>query len=335
MKATKVCILVFFTLLFSTTLVAQKSKVSALDQQLTFTCDNNFLLFNGEDGYYTSGLFLRYDRLRSKTWQQAAKQIFSFEVGQQIYTAHSRKILPNPTQQFPGGLDEIDRPIAGYLYGKASLNTVFKSHKFLSIGISVGSIGQNSLGRETYAFWHRVIGVKEHWNWVWDHQVEEKLGLNLHSTFATPLLAEARRLQITPITESTVGTSFIDFTQAILFQYGKLLTITNSSYWHTKLQPTADEGSRRHELFFYYKPSLSYQLYNATIEGGRFNEQQGISLSPEPFVFSHEIGLRFSSPRYCLAYQFVLQSKEAKSQFRNQAYGSLVLSFRFGRAING
>jgi lipid A 3-O-deacylase len=323
------------SILFPTALLAQETKAQAFNQQLTFTCDNNFLLFNGEDGYYTSGLFLKYDRLRSKTWQGAAKQIFSFEAGQQIYTAHSRKILPNPTQQFPGGLDEIDRPIAGYLYGKASLNTVFKNHKFLSLGISVGSIGQNSLGRETYAFWHRVIGVKAHWNWVWDHQVEDKLGLNLHGAFATPLLAEARRLQITPITESTLGTSFIDFTQAMLFQYGRLLSIANSSYWHTKLQASADKGSRMHELFFYYKPSLSYQLYNATIEGGRFNEQQGISLSPEPFVFSHEVGLRFSTTRYCLAYQFVLQSKEAKSQFRNQAYGSLVLAFRFGRAING
>ncbi len=333
MKSTKVFILLAFSTLFSPDLVAQKSKSLAFNQQLTFTCDNNFLLFNGEDGYYTSGLFLKYDRLRSKTWQGAAKQIFSFEAGQQIYTAHSRKILPNPTQQFPGGLDEIDRPIAGYLYGKASLNTVFKNHKFFSLGISVGSIGQNSLGRETYAFWHRVIGVKEHWNWVWDHQVEDKLGLNLHGAFATPLLAEARRLQITPITESTVGTSFIDFTQAILFQYGKLLSITNSSYFHTKLQATADEGSSIHELFFYYKPSLSYQLYNATIEGGRFDEQQGISLNPEPFVFSHEIGLRFSTPRYCLAYQFVLQSKEARGQFRNQAYGSLILAFRFGRTL--
>jgi lipid A 3-O-deacylase len=328
-KASLVAILLLFSIIQTTR--SQHREVAAFNQQLTFTCDNNFLLFNGDDGYYTSGLFLRYDRLRSKTLPNVAKQTLSFETGQQIYTAHSRKILPNPTQQFPGGLDEIDRPIAGYLYAKVSVKTVFENKKLLSLGISVGSIGQNSFGRETYAFWHRVIGVKEHWNWVWDHQVEDALGANVHGTFAAPLLRKVEHLQITSVTDATAGTSFINFTQAFLFQYGKLLSISNSSYWNTKLNTVASAESSRHELFVYYKPALSYQLYNATIEGGRFDEQQGIIGSPEPWGLTHEIGLRFSTTRYCLAYQFVVQSKEAKRQFRNQAYGSLSMAYRFAR----
>jgi hypothetical protein len=310
---------------------AQDPETVAFNQQLTFTCDNNFLLFNGEDGYYTSGLFVRYDRLRNKPSPNVVKQVFSYELAQQIYTAHSRKILPNPTQQFPGGLDEIDRPIAGYLYAKASLSSVFKNNKLLVVGLSVGSIGNNSFGRESYAFWHRVIGVKEHWNWVWDYQVEDSWGANVHVTFAAPLLSKSKHFQITPISKATVGTSFTDFTQAVMLQYGKLLSIAGSSYWNTRLAASPNAESSLTELFVYYKPALSYQLYNATIEGGRFNEtQQGIIAAPEPLVLAHEFGVRFSTSRYCLAYQLVLQSKEAKSQFRTHAYGSLVVACRFG-----
>lgn len=310
---------------------AQQKERMHFNQQLTFNSDNNFLLFNGDDGYYTSGLFLRYDRLRNTPSPKAVKQIFSYELAQQMYTAHSRKILPNATQQFPGGLDEIDRPIAGYLYMKASLNTVFRNNNLLVLGVSAGSIGSNSFGRETYAFWHSLIGVKEHWNWVWDYQVEDALGANVHGTFAVPLLSKTERFQVTSVTEATVGTSFTDFTQAVLLQYGKVLSVAGSSYWHTKLAASENAASNYRELFVYYKPALSYQLYNATIEGGRFNnEQRGIVSVPEPLVLAHEFGLRFSTPRYCLAYQLVFQSKEAKSQFRNQAYGSLTMAFRFG-----
>lgn len=327
-KTALITLLLFSGVICVTT--AQHKGAVAFNQQLTFTCDNNFLLFNGDDGYYTSGLFLRYDHLRNKP---ASKQVLSYEIAQQLYTAHSRKILPNATQQFPGGLVEIDRPIAGYLYAKASLTTVFKNNKLLLLGMSVGSIGDNSFGRESYAFWHRVIGVKEHWNWVWDHQVEDALGVNVHGTFAAPLLNKAERFQVTSVTEATLGTSFTDFTQAVMLQYGKLLPMAGSSYWHTRLANTPNAERGRHELFVYYKPALSYQLYNATIEGGRFNEtQQGIIAAPEPLVLAHEVGVRFSTPRYCLAYQFVLQSKEAKSQFRQQTYGSLTMAFRFTKS---
>lgn len=53
---------------------------------------------------------------------KADKTILSLEVGQKIFAAHSRKILPSPNipLNIPGGIDQIDRPIAGYLFGKFS-----------------------------------------------------------------------------------------------------------------------------------------------------------------------------------------------------------------------
>lgn len=313
------------------TVNGQKKKTFVAREQISFTCDNNFFLFNGDDGYYTSGVFLRYDRLVTKPSAKAMKRIASYEIGQKMYTAHSRKILPGPTPNSPDGLDQIDRPIAGNLYGKATLSTLYSHHTLLAMSLSIGTIGENSFGSQTYAFWHQVIGVKEHWNWVWEYQVKGGMGMNVHATFAQSLIGRERPLlQITPITKASLGTHFTDLSQEVLIQLGKLQTMASSSYWHTRLQTGIEPEENRRELFLYYKPTLRYQLYNATIEGGMFSNDKGpIVAEPEPLVFAHEIGIQFSTPRYSLAYQVVFQSKEAKGQFYNQSHGSLFVALRF------
>ncbi|NBP68154.1 MAG: DUF2219 family protein [Cytophagia bacterium] len=318
---------IFFSI--STHIFAQKNQKENFNQQITFTGDNNFLLFNGDDGYYTSGVFLRYDRLRSKSLHK--KQVFSFELGQQLYTAYSRKILPNPTSQFPGGLSQIDRPVAGYLFAKSSLSTVFNNNILLSVGVSAGSVGNHSYGREIYAFWHSVVGVKSHWNWVWDYQVEDKLGANAHVTVALPVVHNNQRFQLTPVTEATAGTSFTELTQAVVIQYGRLLKMHNSSFWQTRLQSNSDPENNTFELFLYLKPAITYQLYNATIEGSRYaSEQRGITDKPMSWVGSYTAGLCFAKARYSLSYQFVVQTREAKRQFHHQSHASISMTYRFG-----
>ena len=147
-------VLFVLVVLFKLSAVCQSQK--AMRQQLTFTCDNNFLLFNGEDGYYTNGVFLRYDRINRNTKASSVKKIFSYEVGQMIYTAHSRKILPKPSGNFPGGIEQIDRPIAGYLFGKALYSSFYHDRSMLGFGVSVGTIGEHSFGRSVQEYWEAV-----------------------------------------------------------------------------------------------------------------------------------------------------------------------------------
>ncbi|GHN01154.1 hypothetical protein WSM22_26430 [Cytophagales bacterium WSM2-2] len=306
----------------------QETDAKTKRHQLTFTCDNDFLLFKGEDGYYTNGVFIRYDRISVKP-STAIKRIYSYELGQMIYTAHSRKILPtsNPVNA-PVGIDQIDRPIAGYLYGKVTRTTFYNERTLLALGVSLGSTGDNSFGKDVLEFWHRMIGVKDYWNWVWNYQVKSELGINLHSTFARSLIQSHSSFQITPVTQATLGTTFTNLSQAVLFQFGKLQPMSSSSYWHSRLQ-LAPTG-RQPELFLYYRPEIKYQVYNATIQGGMFTADKGPILSDiKPFVFSHEVGVRFSVPRYCIGYNVVFQSKEAASQFDGEWYASMMVAFRY------
>ena len=298
--------------------------------QITFLCDNNFFLFNGQDGYYTSGLFLKYDRLSAKP-RGGLKKIFSFEAGQMIYNAHSRKILPVNQPNFPGGVEQIDRPIAGYLFGKLSTSFFYSNNSMLKLGAFVGSTGKYSYGKDVQEFWHHVIGVKDYWNWIWDYQVNTEWSVNTQGVFAKSLLpANQPIFQITPVTQATLGTAFTNASQAVLFQFGKIRPMSSSSYWNSRLQVTATTDHRPIEVFIFYQPKVSYQLYNATVRGGLFITDKGPIISAvKPFVFSQEAGIRFSTTRYCIGYHLTFQTREAANQFYRQSFGSIMGAIRF------
>jgi len=327
----------FFLFLFVTLALdarCQTDDKKVMRQQISLLCDNDFFLFNGEDGYYTNGLFLRYDRVSAKPSTHLVKKIFSYELGQMIYNAHSSHILPNANNgiNLPGGIEQIDRPIAGYLYGKFSMTLFYNEPQMLSFGVSVGTTGQNSLGQDVQQFWHNVIGVKGYWNWVWAYQVKNEVSMNVHTTYAKSLIDREKnsRFQITPVSQATLGTAFINLSQSVLFQFGKLRSMSSSSYWLSRIGTSNILEHGGIEWFLYYKPEVGYQLYNATIQGGLFNTDKGPILSDvSPFVFSHEIGVRFSSLRYCVGYSVSFRSKEAKSQFSNESFASIFLSYRF------
>ena len=329
------CILLFILISCSFSGSCQQRDSAVLHSQLILSCDNNFFLLNGEDGYYTSGLFLKFQHLNRHTSSTFLKRIFSYEIGQEIYTAHSRKILPSPNNQLkiPGGIEQIDRPIAGYLFGKVKLSTFHKENSIWEVGVSIGSIGKNSQAQSVQEFWHEIIGVKEYWNWVWDYQVKNEVGINLHGSYAHSLLnsKQGTYLQLTPITQATLGTLFTDVSQAVLLQIGKLRPISSSAGWFSRLQTNAIvKEDRPTELFLFYKPEVKYQIYNATIQGGLLSDDKGPILSEvEPFVLSHKMGIQFSVPRFSLGYAITFQSREAQHQFFQQSYGSLVGSFSF------
>jgi lipid A 3-O-deacylase len=300
-------------------------------QQLTISCDNNFFLLNGDDGYYTSGMFIKYSRISPKE-SGTSKTIFSYEIGQEIYNAHSRKILPIKSTSIPGGIEEIDRPIAGYLFGKVTRSTFLKDHKMFELGISIGTIGANSFGRNVQEFWHSKIGVKDYWNWVWDYQVTNAVGVNAHGTFGYSLIKQPKSFfQLTPVTQATLGNTFTNFSQAMLFQVGRLRLMSSSTFWNSRLQLTqASTDGRAVEWFLFYKPEIKYQLYNATIQGGYFKSDKGPIISDiKPFVVTHEVGVRFSVPRFSVGYTVVFQSREARGQFYRQSYASLIGSLCF------
>jgi lipid A 3-O-deacylase len=316
-------IVCFFVCLFSFSVsYAQPGEPKSFSQQLSLTNDNDRYLFQGKDGYYTNGLAINYTRVK-KNKKSNNKQVNDFEIGQKLYTPYSRKIYV-PSQ--------IDRPVTGYLYGKFTRSNFLKSNQLWQWGISVGTIGKASQGRALQNMFHKIINVNsDWWGWIWEYELKSEPGLNLHSRYAIGLLDEkSTLLQITPVTQATLGSNFTNISQGLLFQFGKLNLLSQSSYWNATVQHKELTQSNKTEVFFYYHPEIMYQLYNATVQGGMFRKDKGpITCSIEAFVVTHQLGALLSVNRYTLKIETTFRSKEASSQRFNQKYGSVHVAYRF------
>ncbi len=275
----------------------------------------------GKDGYYTNGIMFNYSKIHHSKNPSYIKQVDLFEIGQKLFTPFSRKIY---------NVDEIDRPVTGYLYLQFLRTGFLKNHQFFEFGISAGTIGKAAFGEEMQNSYHNLIDINSSlWGWIWDYQLKSAFGINIHGKYAKSLLDQDNSfVQITPVSQLTLGTMFTNASEGVLFQFGKLNPQSESVYWNAAMQEK--QHNYHSELFFYYYPEVTWQLYDATVQGGLFRKDKGSIVSePEPFVFLHQLGAVYSFKRYSLRMAVTFKSKVAKSQQYNHKYGSLEVNYRF------
>lgn len=314
--------IIFFLVLGWNRSVSQEKKEAGFKHQLTFTLDNDVLAFKGTDRYYTNGLFLQYSMLRNSSGKNVVKQIDEVELGQKIYNAFRRQI---------NIVDEMDRPIAGYLYGKYSRAKFTSNSQLYKYGLSVGTIGKASLSEQLLKVIHPLLKITNYWTWVYDYQLKDEVGFNVHGKYAfSAIKTPGTKVQVSPETNVTLGTSFTNISQSLHFQYGKFNQMFESEFWKSRLGDRSANGSLKKEFFLFYEPELFCQVYSATIQGGMFRKNKGpIVSSPKTFVLYNNLGVMYSSGSFSTSFQYVTQSREAKHQKDKHAYGRLKLSYCF------
>src|SRR5688572_3133182 len=102
-------------------------------KEVSIVTDNDRYLLQGKDGYYTNGISFAYHVISGRA-SKNIKRISSFELGQKIFNPYSRKIFT---------ADQIDRPVAGYLYG-SYVSSAFRHRQLLRWGFSIGTVGTSS-----------------------------------------------------------------------------------------------------------------------------------------------------------------------------------------------
>jgi hypothetical protein len=299
----------------------QHNAANHFSKQLSFITENDYYLMQGKDGYYTNGIIFNYSAIHRSKSTSFIKQVDQFEIGQKMYTAFSRKIFTP---------DQIDRPVTGYLYGQFLRTGFLRRRQFFQWGISAGTIGKASLAEALQNSYHRLIHINtSYWGWVWDYQLKSAFGANLHAKYAKALVKKEHSiLQVTPVTQLTLGSIFTNASESLLFQFGKMNVQSESGYWNAALHDK--QVNFTSEIFFYYYPQLTWQLYDATVQGGLFNKDKGPMVSePEPFVLLHQLGAMYSFKRYSLRMAVTFKSEVAKSQRFNHKYGSLQFTYQF------
>lgn len=302
----------------------QLKSSKAFSEQLTLITDNDRYLLQGKDRYYTNGLMFHYSRVVTPEKTSVIKRVDQYELGQKLFTPFSRKIYV---------IEDIDRPVTGYLYAKYTRSNFIQNNQLWQWGASIGTIGEASLGQDMQNTFHKIINVNsDWWGWIWQHQLKSEPGFNLHARYARGLINNNNHslFQITPVSHATLGTSFTNFSQGLLLQIGKFNQHLNSAYWNASVQDKQTSQSNQTELFFYYYPEAMYQVYNATVQGGMFRKDKGMLVSSiEPFVMTHQVGALFSMHRYTVRLEATFQTKEAKSQRFAHDYGTIAVSYRF------
>jgi lipid A 3-O-deacylase len=290
--------------------------------------DNDSYLFQGSDRYYTDGIFVYYRHaLKVAANSSLQNKVLGFEAGQKIFNPQTGSIFYN-------GIDDpryIDRPFAGYLYVGSTLNLLYKNESNLKLGAQIGIVGPGAFGKEVQDFVHDNFGFYHPSGW--EYQIDNNLELNLSAEY-NKLLARSSWIDVSLTSYANLGNGFTGAGAGALVRFGAFNQLFNSvSTQSTAIQSRGFAPLHDHELFFYYKPQLNVVAYDATVQGSLFGSRSASSMeitrTPEPFVFSNQLGLGYSGKRFVLDVAAIFHTRDVKEMVQSHQWAAVTLLYRF------
>lgn len=305
-----------FFLLLSIRLTGQNATV-----ELGLITDNDLYTSSKNDQYYTNGLQLFYRYLSKKENPALIKKINEFRIGQFMYMP--RKIYVDEEEK-------VDRPFAGYLFGEYGNSLFYTNQSVLKKYVQIGFIGSNSFADRVQSGTHKLFHYTSFEEW--DYQIKNDLGIQLYGMYSKPILHSIQNntFDFNWQSEAKIGTVFNSLSTTVVARIGfkKLLPISDSNFYGASI--SRGKSLNETEFYFYMAPSFNIQFYDATIQGGLFNNDSPVTFDIKPFRFNGEAGLRYRKNNWNLSYAFVYRGKEVKFH-RNIGYfyGSIMLSYLF------
>ena len=235
--------------------------------------DNDSLLLNRSDGFYTSGL--RLTRQFSLPAASGGSTRVGWRIGQELYTASDINLPP----QFVG---PPDHPYAGWLYGGLFRETREPDGSYRRFGLDLGCLGPCAGGRATQTTLHRIIDQPKPEGW--SRQVRNEAGAVLYADIAPMRWQFGRQVDLTPSVKARFGNIYTDLAASLLLRAGNL--------------EAANEGSALHG---YARLQARAVGYNATLQGGYFSNDNPHVVSPKRLVGEVEVGLRWTVGRVMLS----------------------------------
>jgi lipid A 3-O-deacylase len=288
--------------------------------------DNDSYLLQGSDRYYTDGIFFYYRHaldIQGNTKLQ--NKVLGFEFGQKIFNPQSGSIFYNGADQ----PNLIDRPFAAYLYVGSTLNFLYKDESNLKIGAQIGTVGAAALGTQVQDFVHDNFGFYHPSGW--EYQVNNDFEINLSAEY-NRLLARGDWIDVSLASYVNLGNGFTGAGVGPLLRLGSFNQLFNS----VSTQSTVSRGEvpgllHKHELFFYYKPQINYVAYDATIQGGLFDNHSGLEITKdkEPFIFSQQFGVAFTTNRFVFDIAAIFHTLDDKEMIQSHQWGAVTGLYRF------
>lgn len=245
--------------------------------------DNDTLLLNRDDGFYTSGM--RYSR-RYSLRDAGDLTVYEWRIGQDQYTASDIKLPPER-------VGPPDHPYAGWLYGGFFKERHRSDGASYRIGIDIGCIGPCAGGKWAQTQFHRLIDQPLPKGW--SRQVKNEAGVVLHATVAPVRWTPGPSVDITPSIHARFGNIFTDAGVGMLVRTGRLNLLPGQATFHAFLRLHGHAVG-----------------YNATLQGGYFSKGNPHTVDPKRFTGEAEAGIAWAGENYSARMSIVRRSNEIR-----------------------
>ena len=298
-------ILIIFFFFLVNSVKAQKT----YKKSIGIVTENDSYMLMGKDGYYTNGLTLSYNWTSKDTNKTTINTI---EIGQLMYNARNGSYREHW---------KIDRPVTAYLFGKFG-QTRFIQSNVLSWKLGIGTIGPNALGRQMQEFIHSSLGMYKPEEWQF--QLRNAFSADANITYAPQIFKEQTTVNLYPVIASDLGMTFTNIKASAILTIGKKNTNSKSSLWNASLNKTSIDSD--FESFFFFKPTIQYNIYNATVQGAMFSDDPNAG-TLNRLLFNPKMGWQYAHKRISLNLAITYTNKEAKEQRNDQWYGSIGFNY--------
>lgn len=288
--------------------------------------DNDSYLLQGSDRYYTDGIFFYFRHaLKVKENTGINNKIIGFEAGQKIFNPQSGSVFYNGADQ----TSLVDRPFAAYLYAGANLNLLFNNESNLKISVQTGFIGPNALGKQIQDFVHDNFGFYHPSGW--EYQINNEFQLNLSAEY-NRLLIRSDWVDLSLASYANLGNGFTGAGIGPMVRLGNFNQLFNTVSTQSTVSRTEKiKPLHKNEVFFYYKPQFNYVAYDATIQGGLFDNHNGLEITKdkEPFIFSQRFGIAFTANHFVFDIAAIVHTADDKEMVQSHQWGAVTGLYRF------
>jgi hypothetical protein len=231
--------------------------------QLILDIQNDSLLLKKDDGFYTSGNHL----IISKTLRLPTQAIsYGWHFGQDLYTASDIKLKP-------AQISPVDHPYAGWIYTGVFRELQNRDGSGLRLGLDVGCLGPCAGGEWTQTNLHQALN--QPLPQAWSTQLQQEWGLVFNAELAPARWNLVQDMDLASRFKVRVGNIFTDARTELMWRYGRLNDIRE------------DKAS-----FIFARGELRANAYNATLQGGYFNNQS-LAMHPRRVIPELEIGYQY------------------------------------------
>ena len=286
------------------------------DNYFRFNYDNDY--FASSDKNYTQGY--SFELVSSKLSKNPLNKLFYIpENSENKFGLSIEHIGFTPSNYKSAAIQFGDRPFAAAIILKSftiSTNTEknYRGYSSLSIGI----IGPGAFGKEMQVAIHEATGnaIPQGWR----NQIKNDVVLNYEVGLEKQLFRIGKLFSLQSDTNLKIGTLYTNASLGLNATVGIINTPFSATFEKSKFQ-----------LYFYTQPVVNIVGYDATLQGGLFNQQSPYTIpnsSIERFTAQHNYGIVLKTKSLYFEYSRAAISREFESG-NSAKWGGIKIGFTF------